>query len=531
MLMTERATMQILLAYTAATTSGNRDVGAFETLLPIGLCSLHALLRSRNLPVTLANLSGMNDTEIVRLLQRVRPTLVGLSQWTHNRHDTLRVARLIKRTLPDCLVILGGGHATHQAELILQCHPEVDLVVLGEGEQTLLELLTAFENGKAMATVPGLVVRSQGAIVRTPQRSAWPDLDQLPFPATYLHEALRTDIQLQAEFISSSRGCPAACTFCASPTFWGRKLRFRSAASVVAEMRFIQEQFGLTYLSLRDDTFTADRRRTVALCRELIEQRLRLFWNCQSRVEAIDAETLHWMRLAGCECVQLGVESGSPAILELLGKRINPEQVVRAAELVHQAGLQLSVFLITGIPEEQEDDRQQTISLIKRIRPDDLQVAPLAYYPGTTLFQNGLQAGRCTATVFETSHDEAVLACPDGQTQVDRLLRRLERFRYRMPPDRLQSLQQQKGFSPVTAMQLGDWYLATGDPLQAEAQYRAITLKQPDHPWGWQLLGELWEQHDRRREATDCYRKVLQLVPRHAASRQGLERLGHKKGG
>lgn len=523
--------MHILLAYTTATTSGNRDVGAFETLLPIGLCSLHALLRSRKLPVTLANFSGTSDAEITRLLHRINPTLVGLSQWTHNRHETLRVARLIKQVLPGCLVILGGGHATHQAELILQYHPEVDLIVLGEGEQTLLELLLALENGKELATVPGLAMRSQEGVIRTAPRSAWPDLDQLPFPATYLHEALQTDIQLQAEFISSSRGCPASCSFCASPAFWGRKLRFRSAASVVAEMRFIQEQFGLTYLSLRDDTFTADRRRTVALCRELIEQQLRLFWNCQSRVEAIDAETLHWMRLAGCECIQLGVESGSPTMLQLLGKRINPEQVIRAAELVHQAGLQLSVFLITGIPEEREEDRQQTISLIRQIRPDDLQVAPLAYYPGTALFQSGLQTGRCPADTFETSQDEAVLTCPDGQAQVDRLLKRLERFRHRLHPDRLQALQQEKGFSPVTAMQLGDWYLAAGDMLQAEAHYRSITLKQPDHPWGWQLLGELYEQLGRRREAASCHQRVLQLVPRQPAAREALRRLEHKKGG
>ncbi len=523
--------MQILLAYTAATSSGNRDVGAFETLLPIGLCSLHGLLRSRNLPATLANLSGSSDAEITRLLHRISPTLVGLSQWTHNRHETIRAARLIKRTLPDCLVILGGGHATHQAELILQCHPEVDLIVLGEGEQTLLELLSALEDSRELTTVPGLAMRSQGGVIRTAPRSAWTDLDQLPFPATYLHEALQTDVRLQAEFISSSRGCPAACSFCASPAFWGRTLRFRSATSVVAEMRFIQEQFGLTYLSLRDDTFTADRRRTVALCRELIEQQLRLFWNCQSRVEAIDAETLHWMRLAGCECIQLGVESGSPTMLQLLGKHIKTEQVIRAAELIHQAGLHLSVFLITGIPEERDDDRQQTVNLIKQIRPDDLQVAPLAYYPGTALFESGLRAGRYPADIFETAHDEAVLACPDGQTQVDRLLKRLVRFRHRLQPSHLQTLQQENGFSPVTAMQLGDWHLAAGDPPRAEAQYRAITIKQPDHPWGWQLLGELCEQQGRRREAANCYQKLLQLVPRHSAAREALQRLGHKKGG
>ncbi|SKA20196.1 Radical SAM superfamily enzyme YgiQ, UPF0313 family [Trichlorobacter thiogenes] len=516
--------MHTLLAYTTRSAHKSRP-DEFESLLPIGLCSLHALLRSQQIPVTLANLSNMTNRQIIDLLVQTQPTVAGLSQWTHNRHATLELARLIKQTLPDCSILLGGGHATHQAELILEQHPEVDLIAVGEAEQTLLDLLDALQTDKPLAEIPGLVIRTTDGILRTAQRQPWPDLDFLPFPTTWLHEAINVTTTLQAEFISSSRGCPAACNFCASPAFWGRKIRYRSAESVAEEMLSIREQYGLIYLSLRDDTFTSDRRRTVALCQELIEKRVNIFWNCQSRVEAIDQETLEWMRRAGCECVQLGVESGSPDILKLLGKRILPDQIRTAANLIRQAGMQLSVYLITGIPEERDSDRQQTINLIKQIQPDDLQVAPLAYYPGTALFETAVNTGRLQQNLFETSQEEAVLAEQDGQRKVTQLLSRTARYRQNASIKQLLTIQEKSGYSAVTAMQAGDAYAAEGELQRAEEQYQLITQKEPDHPWGWFLLGELYEQTDTHRKAEACYQKILQLVPRNGPAAEALQRL------
>lgn len=514
--------MQTLLAYT---TASDQHSGDFEQLLPIGLCSLHAVLRSQGYPVTLANLSGVSRSEIMQLLQNSRPDVIGLSQWTHNRHTTIALARLIKQQLPDSLVILGGGHATHQAELILQHHPEVDLVVTGEAEQTLPELLDALERKACITAVAGLVLRQGHNVHRTAARAPVQQLDTLPYPARYLDDMLYGNQQLQAEFITSSRGCPAACHFCASPAFWGRQVRFRSAGSIVDEMRFLRDSFGLMYLSLRDDTFTADRQRTRALCRELLYHKVKLFWNCQSRVEAIDTETLQLMRQAGCECVQLGVESGSPRILQMLGKNSNPDQIIRAASLVRQAGLQLSIYLITGIPEEEEADRQLTRKLVQQIRPDDLQVAPLAYYPGTELFRQAVQKEKVRADLFETNLSQAVLAQQDGPRQVTRLLAQTSRLRHHVTPAALQRLIQQTGYSAVLAMLLGDALIHAGNPSAAALAYQTIISHEPDHPWGWYLRGELHEQQGALKGAIDCFKKVLTLVPRHLPSREALLRL------
>lgn len=519
--------MRILLAYvtdrsTAPSTNGETD---FTTLLPIGLCSLHALLRSLGVDVTLANLSNSSEQDYTALLQHAKPDLIGFSHWTHNRHSSYRYARFSKTILPDSTIMLGGGHATHQAELILQRHPEIDLIITGEAEQTLQELVHALQARTSLETIPGLVLRHKGEVMRTLPRQPLQSLDELPFPATYLHEAINVDLALQPEFISTSRGCPAACSFCASPAFWGRRVRYRSASSVVDEMRFIRDRFGLIYLSLRDDTFTADRRRTVELCRTMIESRLNIFWNCQSRVEAIDSATLEWMRRAGCECIQLGVESGSERMLQLLGKRIRPDQVIHAAELIHRAGIHLSIYLISGIPEETEADRHKTISLVSTIMPDDLQIAPLAYYPGTALFDQAASNGLVRADLFESSRQTAVLAQLNGQNQVDRLLSRTDGFRYLQDIGQLQTIQRKAAYSAVTAMILGDLQQSRGNDTAAEAQYRQLTLRQPDHPWGWYLLAELLEQRGSTSEAAHCYERVLQLVPQHRPSQDSLQRL------
>lgn len=513
--------MRILLAYSSGTTLADEST-TFTDLLPIGLCSLHAVLRDTGIDAHLANLSGMDEAQITELFKRLSPDLFGFSQWTHNRHTTLQLARLAKQCHPQSLVIAGGGHATHQAELLLASHPELDLIVAGEGETTLLELIEARDSGRPLSEIPGLALRHGQTVIRTAPRSRIRDLDSLPYPSRYLHEAIGVDLDLQPQFISTSRGCPSACRFCASPSFWGRTVRTRSPASVVDEFLFLKNQFGMLYLSLRDDTFTADRRRTIELCQLLLERKAGMFWNCQTRVEAVDEEVLSWMKRAGCECVQLGVESGSPRILQQLGKRITPQQVVAACDAVHHVGLQLSVYLIAGVPDETEQDRQATRQLLQRIKPHDLQVAPLAYYPGTSLYSDALRHQQVGPDLFERRQSDALLALPDGNQWAARLLRIGSGL---APTTTMRTIKQQKermGYCAVTCLQAGDYHLQRGDWQHAEQEYREITEHEPEHPWGWLLLAELYDQTGHQTQARSCYHKVVQLVPRHRQSLKAL---------
>ena len=187
-------------------------------------------------------------------------------------------------------------------------------------------------------------------------------MDSLPLPAASFENAIGVDVRRQLEFIITSRGCPASCSFCSSPRFWGKTLRFRSPRAIIDEIRYIRDKYGLIYFSIRDDTFTSDRKRVVEFCRLLLQEKIYILWNCQSRVNAVDEEILCWMKRAGCECVQFGVESGSKRVLMSLGKGITPEQVKRAALATRRVGIHFSIYLITGVPGETEEDLKETTS-------------------------------------------------------------------------------------------------------------------------------------------------------------------------
>lgn len=516
--------MKILLAYI----SGSRDRrDPFINLLPAGLCYLHASLLEAGFDSVLANFSGWSETAIMEQLAVIRPAVIGISQWTHNRHASLDLAHLARRALPKCTIIMGGGHATFRYLELLSPGSPVDVVVIGEGEETLLELVACRRNGGRWDHVPGIAHRLGGEIVTTPPRPPLPDLDRLPFSTLHLDHSIGVDQELQAEFIVTSRGCPSACTFCSSPGFWPRRVRFRSPAQIVDEILWLRQQYGLIYFSLRDDTFTADRKRTIDMCRLLIEREAHVLWNCQSRVTVLDREVLVWMKRAGCEGIQLGIESGSPRILGFLGKRITPVQVEEAARLIRGVGINLSVYLISDIPGETEEDVQATIALMRRIRPDDGYVSPLAYYPGTRLFDEAVAAGRVAGDIFEASRAAALYAGERPGKNSRRLLGALSRQKAG-DGQRFERQKRELGYCAVTNVLAGEWYRQQGDGAAAEREFSEITAKEPDHPWGWFLLGELYAELGEKVKARRCYLRVLATVPRHRPSLVGAKtKRGH----
>ncbi|WP_224963285.1 B12-binding domain-containing radical SAM protein [Geomonas subterranea] len=523
--------MKILLAYKCHP-EGARD--PFTSLLPVGLLSLSAVLRDAGHSVTLANLSRLPWPQVRVLLHRLSPELVGISQFTHNRSESIRLAHLAKEVDPSCCVVLGGPHATHSWREQLERHREVDAIVLGEGEQTLLELVEARTDGGALSQVAGVACREGGGILLGPSRAAVADLDQLPLPAHDPGATIGVDLRRQLEFVITSRGCPASCLFCSSPLFWGRGVRFRSPASVVDELRFLKERYGLIYFSFRDDTFTANRARVLEICRLIEEQRLHILWNCQSRVNAVDQEMLVAMKRAGCECVQFGVESGSPEMLKALGKKILPADVERAAAAVRKAGINLSVYLITGIPGEDDEDLQQTVRLIDRIRPQDGQVSPLVYYPGTELLHGAVRRHEVPADLFEEKEGEGFLVRRDPFVERSRqsILKALQKAGKKGRFSRADFVAQRElvGYCFVTELLQAETLEQEGDWEGAVRLCKGMTRQEPDNPWGWLQLAGLQERGGDLEGAARSYRKLAQLVPNHLPAFVALGELALAQG-
>jgi radical SAM superfamily enzyme YgiQ (UPF0313 family) len=307
-------------------------------------------------------------------------------------------------------------------------------------------------------------------------------------------------------------------------------VRFRSPENIVDEILYIRNRFGLIYFSLRDDTFTVDRSRTIEFCRLLIERRTNILWNCQSRVTTLDEEMLVWMKRAGCECIQLGVESGSPRTLSILGKTITARQVEVAAEKIGKVGIGLSVFLISDIPGETREDVDQTIELIKRICPDDGYVSPLAYYPGTRLFEDSVLEGRVSKSVFLDSQDAAVFASGNLGSKSRWLLKQLGMAHKPGSEQRFQQQRNLLGYCFATNVLAGEWYRQSGNYTAAEREFSEITKHDADNPWGWYLLAELYGELGRQNESYKCYRAVCRIVPEHKQSKETARNQQKKAG-
>lgn len=346
--------------------------------VPIGTYAVAASLIEAGCEVRVFDWHGKRgfEDDMEAELKAFSPDVAGFTVLQANRFGALEIAELAKRVVPEVKVAFGGVSATALWEFFLTHYPQVDAIVLGEGDTTMPELVQTWMDGGDLSTVAGIARRGADGPQCTAPRAPVADLDSLPIPArwfAYNHLAL-------------TRGCPGHCTFCGSPAFWGPKVRFRSATHFVDEIQLLAKQ-GITHLYVSDDTFTLDKKRVIAVCREIIERGLDVEWQAISRVNTVDAEVLSWMRRAGCIQVSFGVESGDTAIRDFLNKNIREDDVVRAFALCHAEGILARAYFIYGCPGESEATVDATLDLIDRIRPLVAHFFILSIFPGTALYE------------------------------------------------------------------------------------------------------------------------------------------------
>jgi len=499
-----------LLLYSAPK-SGFGD--EWMTFLPIGLGFLQAMLASRGFPCRLANLSGKGRKEVLAYLRQRRPEVIGVSMFTFNRKRSCDLLQWAREACPEALLLAGGPHPTHLAGEVFEDCPALDAIVKGEGELPLLGVLERLEAGRdGWRTAPGLILRGGETASAAPME----DLDVMGAPVEHFAADFLDDPG-QLSYLSTSRGCPATCNFCNTPEFWGSSVRFRSPAAVLREMVLLREKLGLTYYSFRDDTFTANRTRILTLMELIRQSGLHPLWNCQSRVNLVDEERLVAMKRAGCEFMQFGVEHGSERVLELLDKGTSMKHAHRALQLVRKVGMNLGIYLITGIPGELWDDVEASAELIRITRPHDVQVSPLALYPGTRLFDRYRQEGRISKDFFRGTGDAEIFARVDAHTE--RALRYLAEVSARTRPKAVYSpaefAEQKKwlGFCAVTNLLCGEAAEEAGRPLEAEAEYAEVIREEPGNTWGFLKRALLRRAQGRPLEARADLAEVLALAP------------------
>jgi radical SAM superfamily enzyme YgiQ (UPF0313 family) len=515
--MTAKAPKTLLLY--SAPKSGFGD--EWMTFLPIGLGFLQAMLKSKGFPCRLANLSGKTRAEVIAYLRKQKPGVIGVSMFTFNRKRSYDLLRWAKEACPDAVTLAGGPHPTHLAAEVFEDCPALDAIVKGEGEPILLgivERLHAAPGSNLWKRTPGLILRPEmgAGIVETPSQPVLEDLDVMGAPAAHFEADFLDDVG-QLSYLSTSRGCPATCNFCNTPEFWGTSIRFRGPEAVLAEMKLLREKHGLTYYSFRDDTFTGNRGRILTLMGLIQGSGLHPLWNCQSRVNLVDEDRLVAMKRAGCEFMQFGVEHGSEKVLLLLDKGTNMRHARKALELVRKVGMNLGIYLITGIPGETWEDVELTARLIRDTKPHDCQLSPLALYPGTRMYDQIRAEGKVSRDFFRESGDAEIFARQDAHTEkaLQFLYREIEAVKpkARYTPEEFAEQKRWLGFCAVTNLLCGEAAEDTGRWAEAEAEYAEIIAKEPGNFWGFMKRALLFEKLERMKEAKADLAEALALAP------------------
>jgi len=351
---------------------------------PIGLYSVGAVLKDNDYDVDILNWHDIHKRpqEIEETLLAKKPDVIGFSILHANRWGGIEIARTAKGLDPTVKIVFGGIGASFLWEHFLRHFPEIDFVVLGEGEFTFLSLIKYLEKEKEekLEDIRGIAYRKNGNIERTEEAETLQNLDVLPIPARYF--AYR--------HVASSRGCPWNCTFCGSPQFWGRKVRFRSPEHFVRELEILYQK-GIAFFYFSDDTFTMNKKRVIEICQRIIERGLDITWYAISRVNDVNGDVLAWMRKAGCIQISYGIESGSEKIRDSLNKEIKKYQIKKAFSLTTKYGILPRAYFIYGCPGETGETIQDTLDLIQEIKPLSAIFYILDLYPGTRLYSDAQQ--------------------------------------------------------------------------------------------------------------------------------------------
>lgn len=379
-----------------------------SSMPPLGLLSIAAVLEKEGIPVEIvpANILEMGWRDIVRKIKRDKPDIVGVTITTENRFQSFKLIKLAKHAHPEGLTVLGGPHASMAAEDCLEHIPELDIVVRGEGEYSLLEVCRAWEKRKdvsGLADVVGISFRAESGIRMNPPRPPILDLDSLPFPAFHLVPFEKYNFTfpvpgrgpLPAVNIMTSRGCPFNCSFCATPINWGRHVRMRSPENVVREIQLLKERYGIQVVFFFDDTFNANPNRADAICSLMVERRLDVFFKCDVRIDIMSRKLLETMKQAGLFHLSFGIEAGSERVRnEIVNKKIDIEDFHRLVNWCVELGIIPNVFFIFSHPTETWEEARETVKIIEQYRDRiEASIAILHIYPGTPLEKLARKSG------------------------------------------------------------------------------------------------------------------------------------------
>ena len=379
--------------------------------IPLGISYLAAVLEEKGYEVDVVDcqVSRPNQKELEDKFRSLNPDIIGVTSATVTYLPALDILKAAKAALPNCITMIGGPHVTVLDERTFTESADVDIVVRGEGEQTMLELASLVSDGnlKSLSEVAGITFKKNGKVFRTPDRPFIQDIDSLPYPAHKHFDVTKYKISGKTYMpIITSRGCPFNCAFCLASKMCGKGFRARSPSKVVDELEWLRDTFEAGAFAFYDDTFTYDVNRAIAICDEMKARKFGLPWDCRTRVDRVSKELLTKLRSTNCQLIHFGVESGSQQMLNTMRKGTTVEQNARAIKWAKESGILVAISLVIGYPGETPEMLQQTIDFIHKTKPDYVYMCEAVPYPGTELYNYVKELGLEISENWNQYHEQ-----------------------------------------------------------------------------------------------------------------------------
>jgi radical SAM superfamily enzyme YgiQ (UPF0313 family) len=377
--------------------------GAANTEPSFGLVCLAAVAQDAGAAVTIVEASSrsLSVDQTQKEVLRFAPDLVGITATTAGIVAAGELAQSLKETRPEIINLIGGCHVTALPEETLLTFRGFDVAVLGEGEETLKDILCHMEkDGSTLQGIAGTAVREGEKVKANLPRPLIRNLDDLPLPSWSLLEGFPRKFRPSPSRIKRwpcasivlTRGCPNQCTFCDRSVF-GNQCRAYSPEYALGLMKDLRTHYGVKEILIEDDTFIVSSQRVRELCERIMAEKLDITWSCLGRADRVSPELLSLMKKAGCWHISYGIECGDVEILKGMKKNLNIEQIKKAVHWSKEAGVYTKGFFMVGFPKESEASLAATLSLTMSLPLDDISVMQLTPFPGSQLYDTAEHYG------------------------------------------------------------------------------------------------------------------------------------------
>lgn len=387
--------MKVLFVNPPQTASKYKFMGVIAT--PLGIAYMAGVLQENNIDVEILDASAedMDFKDVEKELLKRKPDLVALTALTPTIGRALETAQVVKETLPDSIVVMGGYHPTFNFIETLE-DENVDIVIRGEGEYIMLNLVQALENQSSLHDVKGIVFEDKNSkeIVVNPEAPLIQDLDELPFPALNLLPMKKyrlLDMDTHMTTMITTRGCPMQCSFCSSAAMHGKKIRERSVENIVDEIEYLKTNYDIDTIAFMDDTFTLKKRKVMAICDEILKRNIEIMWGCTSRVDTLDEKLLKKMKEAGCITIFIGVESADQQQLDNMCKNTTIAKIENAFKIAHKLKIRTIASVALGMPGDTKEIMNKTVKFVHKLKPNYAIYSLATPYPGTRFYKEAFE--------------------------------------------------------------------------------------------------------------------------------------------